>query len=312
LSEAGYVEGKNLTIEYRWAHGQYSRLPGLAAELVDRKVGVIVTTGGNAPVLAAKATTKTIPIVFAVGSDPVKTGLVSDLSGSTGNVTGVSLFNTALMPKRLQIMREALPEVSVFAMLMNGKNPLLEADKADIQAAAAAIGVQMVTLHAAAEGEPEAAFTEMVKRRVGGLLIHPDAVLYTRIEQFVTLAKHHTIPTIHNSRDGAELGGLISYSPDLEHVVSQAGTYAGRILKGAKPSDLPVQQPTKFELVINLKTAKAFGLTIPPSLLSTRVALHLSWSGIKDRRRLPGLRRSANFGDSRLIVRFQCLLLRWR
>jgi putative tryptophan/tyrosine transport system substrate-binding protein len=268
LNEAGYVEGKNLTIEYRWAHGQYDRLPELVADLIRREVAVIITTGGNAPVLAAKAATTTIPIVFAVGSDPVKTGLVSNLSGSASNVTGVSLFNTALMPKRLQVMREALPGASIFAMLMNAKSPILEMDKADIQAAAVAIGVQVITLYAAAEGEPEAAFAEIVRQRAGGLLLHPDPVLYSRVKQFIELAARYAVPTILNNREGAQLGALVGYGPDVDHVFRQAGIYAGRILKGEKAGELPVQQPTKFELVINLKTAKALGLTIPTTLLA--------------------------------------------
>jgi putative ABC transport system substrate-binding protein len=195
-------------------------------------------------------------------------GLVSNLGGAAGNVTGVSLFNTALMPKRLQVMREAVPRASLFAMLMNAENPAFETDKADIQAAAAAIGVQMITLHAAGEREMEAAFAEIVQRRVDAVLFHPDAALYSRHTQFIDLAARHAMPTIHNNLEGAQLGGLIGYGPDLDHIFRQAGIYAGRILKGEKPSALPVQQPTKFQLVINRKTAKALGITIPPSLLA--------------------------------------------
>jgi ABC-type uncharacterized transport system substrate-binding protein len=268
LADAGFVEGKNVTFEFRWAEGEFDRLPGLAAELVQRDVAVIVTTGGPVPVRAAKAATSTIPIVFATGSDPLQGGLVPNLNGWAGNVTGVTFLNTGLMPKRVEVLHEALPGASLFAVLVNGRNPGVEADKREISRAAAASGVKIVFVEAADLGGPDRALAEVVESKADAVLVHHDSVLYGRIREIIALAARHRIPAIYFIRECAELGGLISYGPNPDEVLRQAGLYAGRILKGEKAGNLPVQQPTKFELVINLKTAKALGLTIPPSLLA--------------------------------------------
>ena len=268
LANAGFVEGENVAFEFRWAEGHFERLSGLAAELVHREVAVIVTTGGPVPVRAAKAATSTIPIVFATGSDPVEGGLVPKLSGSNGNVTGVTFLNTGLMPKRVEVLHEALPGAHFFAALVNGKNPSIEADKRDISRAAAASGVKILFVEAADQGGPDHALAEVAEKKVDAVLVHHDLVLYARIREIIASAARHRIPAIYFIRECAELGGLISYGPDTDEMMRQAGLYAARILKGEKPADLPVQQPTKFELVINLKTAKALGLTIPPSLLA--------------------------------------------
>src|SRR5262245_60015332 len=268
LQDAGFVEGKNAAFEFRWADGKFDQLPELAADLISRKVSVIVTTGGPLPARAAKAATATIPIVFATGGDPVAHGLVPKLSGSKGNITGVSFLNTALMPKRLEIIREAVPEARVFAMLVNSNSQSFEADSMDIRQAARSIGAQIHIIHAAGQGDPDSAFAEVVRNQVAAVLVHPDSVLYSRIGEIVGLAARHRVPTIYFSRECLEQGGLMSYGPALRYVLRQAGVYAGRILKGEKPSDLPVQQPTKFELVIKLKAAKALGLTVPPALLA--------------------------------------------
>jgi putative ABC transport system substrate-binding protein len=268
LAEAGYVEGKNVALEYRWANEHFDRLPQLASELVQRDVAVIVTTGGNVPVQAAKAATSNIPIVFAVGGDPVQAGLVSQLSGSGTNVTGVTFFNTNLMPKRLEIMREAVANASIFAMLMNSSNPRVEPDKKEMHDAAAAAGVRLRFVYAAGTGDPQSAFEEITREDVQAVLVHPDAVLYNRIKEIVEFAAQHKVPTIYNGREVVALGGLISYGPDIVSLLRQAGVYTGRILKGEKPGDLPVQQPTKFELAINLKSAKALGITMPATLVA--------------------------------------------
>ena len=268
LAEAGYVEGKNVALEYRWANEHFDRLPQLANELVQRDVAVIVTTGGNVPVHTAKAATSTIPIVFAIGGDPVQAGLVSQLSGSGTNVTGVTFFNTNLMPKRLEVMRETVANASVFAMLMNSKNPRVDSDKKDMQRAAAAAGVRLRFVYAAGDGDAQSAYQEITKEGVQAVLVHPDAVLYNRIKEIVEFAARHKVPTIYNGREVVALGGLISYGPDIVSLLRQAGVYTGRILKGEKPGDLPVQQPTKFVLAVNLKTAKVLGLAVPATLLA--------------------------------------------
>jgi putative ABC transport system substrate-binding protein len=268
LKDTGYVEGENVAIEYRWAENQIDRLPALADDLVRRKVAVIVTTGGPLPARAAKAATATIPIVFATGGDPVAHGLVPKLSGSEGNITGVTFLNAALMPKRLEVIREAVPEARVFAMLVNSDSQSLEADSRDIRQAALSVGAQVHIIYAAGQGDPDSAFTEVLRRQVDAVLVHPDSVLYSHIGDIVRLAARHRVPTIYFSRECLEQGGLMSYGPELRYVIRQAGVYAGRILRGEKPADLPVQQATKFELVIDLKTAKALGITVPATLLA--------------------------------------------
>jgi putative tryptophan/tyrosine transport system substrate-binding protein len=268
LNQEGYTEGRNAVAEYRWADGQLDRLPDLAADLVRRKVAAIVTTGGPLPARAALYATSAIPIVFATGSDPVEDGLVPKLTGSGANITGVTFFSNELAPKRLEIMSELLPNARVFAMLMNSRNPNLDRDTKQIQAAAAARGVTMFIVNAAGEGTPETAFAELAKKQVHAVLVHNDSVLHSRVRQIIAQAAQYSIPTIYYVDECPKLGGLISYGTNTSDVIRQAGIYVARILKGEKAGDLPVQAPTKFELVVNLKTAKALGLTVPPTLLA--------------------------------------------
>jgi len=268
LLAQGYREGSNIVAEYRWADGQLDRLPNLAADLVRRQVAVIVTTGGPLPARAALGATSTIPIVFATGSDPVEGGLVPRLSGSGANVTGVTFFSNDLAPKRLEVMSELLPGARAFAILMNSSNPGLDRDTKQIQAAAAARGVTMSIVYAAGEGTPETAFAELAQRQVQGLLVHNDSVLYSQIRTIIALAAQYSIPTMYFVDECARLGGLISYGTNNVEVLRQAGVYAGRILKGEKAGDLPVQAPTRYELLFNAKTARALGLAIPSSLLA--------------------------------------------
>jgi putative ABC transport system substrate-binding protein len=267
LSETGYVEGQNLTIEYRWAEDHYDRLPALAADLVGRKVDVIVVRGGLPAVLAAKSATSTIPIVFTGVSDPVEAGLVASLAHPGGNLTGFSPFQFELMPKRLELLTELVPQARVIALLVNPNEPRTEGLIRDMQEAARAKGVQLPVLKAAAEGEIDAAFASLVQLHADALVLGPDPLFNNRRDQIVALAARHAVPAISPWREMAAAGGLISYGPSLTTISRQAGVYAGRILKGEKPADLPVQQPTRFELVVNLKTAKALGLTVPPGML---------------------------------------------
>jgi putative ABC transport system substrate-binding protein len=267
LSETGYVEGQNVAIEYRWAEGHYDRLPALAADLVGRKVDVIVSTGGTPTALAAKNATSTIPIVFRAGTDPVGDGLVASLARPGGNLTGVSMIIDELTPKRLELLSELVPQAKVIALLVNPKNPATENVMRDVQEAARVKGLQLPILKANSESEIDAAFTTLVQLQAGALVVAADPFLTSRREQLVALATRHAVPAIYAWREFAEAGGLISYGSSLTTAFRQLGNYAGKILKGAKPADLPVQQPTRFELVINLKTAKARGLTIPQSLL---------------------------------------------
>jgi len=266
LSESGYVEGQNVAFEYRWAEGRYDELPALAADLVGRKVDVIAT-GGTPSVLAAKGATSTIPIVFGSG-DPVEGGVIASLSRPGGNLTGVSGMNTELTPKRLELLSELVPQAKVIALLVNPNSPQTEGVIRDVQEAGRAKGVQLDILKAGTESEIDAAFATLVQLQAGALVVQADSFFGSRREQLVALTSRHAVPAVYSLREYTAAGALISYGPSLAAVFRQAGIYVGRILKGAKPADLPVQQPTTFELVVNLKTAQALGLTVPPSILS--------------------------------------------
>ena len=265
LSETGYVEGQNATIEYRWAEGHYDRLPALAADLVGRKVDVIATSGAGAR--AAKDATSTISIVSLVG-DPVATGLYASLARPGGNLTGVSPLTSELTPKRLELLSELVPQAGLIALLVNPNNPNIARDIKAMQEAARAKGVQLHILKAGAEGELEPAFDALVQQHADALIVGADPFFNSRREELVALAARHAVPAIYERRESVVAGGLISYGPSLTGIWREIGIYAGKILKGAKPADLPVQQPTTFELVVNLKTAQALGLTVPPSILA--------------------------------------------
>jgi putative ABC transport system substrate-binding protein len=259
--------GQNVAIEYRRAENHYDRLPALAADLVRRKVDVIVTNG-TAGALAAKTATATIPIVFTFVNDPVEVGLVASLARPGGNITGFSNIAAKLAPKRLELLAELVPRADVIALLVHPHNPVTEAEITDAEEAARAKGVKLVVVKASADAEFDAAFAALVQRQAGALVVSADGLFGNRRDQVVALAARHSLPAIYTDRWFADFGGLISFGIDGRAVRRQAGIYAGRILKGAKPADLPVQQPTKFELVINLKIAKALGLTVPQSLLA--------------------------------------------
>jgi putative tryptophan/tyrosine transport system substrate-binding protein len=265
LSETGYVEGQNVAIEYHWAEGSPDRLPALAADLVGRKVDVIVTQGGILPARAAKDATSTIPIVFT-GGDPVEQGLVASFARPGGNLTGFTFFFVELVPKRLELLLELVPQARVIALLLNPRSP--NSWLGEVQQAALTKGVQLPILKATTESEIDAVFASLVELHAGALLIGPDPFFNDRREQLVALASRHAIAASYEWRESVVAGGLISYGPSLTAAYRQVGIYAGRILKGEKPADLPVQQPTTFELVVNLKTAKALGLTVPPSILA--------------------------------------------
>jgi putative ABC transport system substrate-binding protein len=267
LTETGYVEGQNLAIEYRWAEGHYDRLPALAADLVGRKVDLIVAVA-TPSALAAKGATSTIPIVFAVGGDPIGDGLVASLARPGGNLTGISFLVVELHPKRLELLSELVPQAKVIALLVNPNLGSAERMIGDMQRAARAKGVQLHILKAGSESEIDAAFASLVQQHAGALVVDSDPFFSSRREQLVGLAARHAVPAIYGVREYVDSGGLISYGPSLPAAFRQAGVYAGKILNGAKPADLPVQQPTTFELVINLKTANALGLTVPPILLA--------------------------------------------
>jgi putative ABC transport system substrate-binding protein len=268
LSETGYVDGQNLAIEYRWVEGSYDRLSALAADLVGRKVELIATGGGTPAALAAKSATATIPIVFIGVGDPVGDGLVANLARPGGNITGLSSMNIELMPKRLELLSEMVPQAGVIALLVNPKFSGAERQMRDVQAAARAKRVQLPILKASTEGEIDAAFGTLVQQHAGALVVGNDPFFRSRHELLVALASRHAVPAIYFAPEFAASGGLISYGSSQTADSRQEGIYVGQILKGAKPADLPVMQPTKFELVVNMKTAKALGLTVPQSLLA--------------------------------------------
>jgi putative ABC transport system substrate-binding protein len=268
LSETGYVEGQNVAIEYRWAEDHYDRLPSLAADLVGRKVDVIVASGGLSAVLAAKNATATIPIVFPAVSDPVAAGLVASLARPGGNLTGFSPFQFELMPKRLELLTELVPQARVIALLVTPNDPRNEGLARDLPEVARAKGLQLYVLKAGSEPEIDAAFASLAQAKVGALIVGVDPFFFNQREQLVALASRHAVAAIYPWRELAAAGGLISYGARIPALHRQAGIYAGRILKGEKPADLPVQQPTTFELVVNLKTAKVLGLTVPPSIVA--------------------------------------------
>ena len=268
LNETGYVEGRNLLVEYRWAGNQFNRLPALAVDLVQIRVAVIVSPGLPAT-LAAKTATTTIPIVFGVGVDPVQVGLVKSLNRPGGNLTGFNQVNGELGAKALALLHDLVPKTPTIGFLENPNNPIIhELTTRDVLVAAAAIGLQIQPLKAGTDREIDAAFENLVQARTGALLVSNDVFFNSRIEQITALAARYAIPVMYSSAEFVGVGGLISYGASLRGALRQIGLYAGRILKGEKPTDLPVMQPTKFELVINLKTAKTLGLTIPPSVLA--------------------------------------------
>ena len=263
LRETGYVEGQNVAIEYRWAEGQYDRLPGLAADLVHRQVAVIAAIDGLPSIQAAKAATTTIPIVFFTGGDPVQLGLVASMRRPDGNLTGVTALNVEIGAKRLELLHELVPTASVIVLLVNPTNALTEANTRSVQAAAHALGLRLHVLTASTERDFDAVFARLIQLRAGGLVIAPDAFLISRSEQLATLVLRHAVPAIFQYREFAAAGGLISYGGSRTDAYRQVGVYTGRVLKGAKPSELPVQQVTKVELFLNLQTAKALGITVP-------------------------------------------------
>jgi putative tryptophan/tyrosine transport system substrate-binding protein len=268
LGEAGYVEGRNVAIEFRFAEYQIDRLPILAADLVRRRVAVIATIGTPA-VPAAKAATTTIPIVFQTGIDPVAAGFVASLNRPGGNLTGVTALSSALLAKRLELLHELVPTANLIALLVNPSAPGSEQDIKEVQAAARVLGLLVQVLNASSERDIDAAFATLVQQRIGALVVGGDAFLTTRADQLVALAARHAVPTIYSRREITAAGGLVSYDASLTDAYRLAGVYTGRILKGEKPADLPVQQSTKVELIINLKTAKALGLTVPLALIAS-------------------------------------------
>jgi ABC-type uncharacterized transport system substrate-binding protein len=266
LGETGFVEGQNIAIEFRWADGQYDRLPALAADLVRHRVAVIVATGGPASGQAAKAATTTIPIVFISGTDPVQEGLVASLNRPGGNATGVNVLLSAMEGKRLGLLREMVPNAAVIGVLLNPAMPTFGSQVDDVQAAARTVGQRLHILRASNDGEIEAVFATAAELRAGALLVAADPFMFSRRERLVMLASRYAIPAIYELREYVAAGGLMSYGISLTEAYRLVGVYAGRILKGDKPADLPVQQSTKFEFVINLKTAKTLGIEVPPGL----------------------------------------------
>ena len=268
LSETGYVEGRNVAIEYRWADGKYDRLPALAADLVNNQVDVIVAITTSAPGLAAKAATSAIPIVFQTGGDPVQDGLVTSMNRPGRNVTGVSRLAVTIAPKRLELLRELAPKATVIGLLVNPTNPRSELVVQQIEEAARELGFRLHVLKVITEGELDSAFASLVQLGVGALLVAQEPSYFRWREQIIALAARHAIPATYGQREYAAAGGLMSYDASVADSFRQVGVYVGRILKGEKPADLPVMQPTKFELVINLKTAKVLGLTVPDKMLA--------------------------------------------
>jgi putative ABC transport system substrate-binding protein len=267
LSEVGYVDGDNVAIEYRWAEGRSDQLPAMAADLVHRQVAVIAATSTSAA-LAAMAATTTIPIVFETASDPIRLGLVTSLSRPSGNVTGVTQTNVEIVPKRLQLLHELVPTASVIALLVNPANPALaETATKEVQNAARTLGLDLHVLNASTDRDFDPVFAKLMQLRAGGLVIGPDPFFISRSEQLAALTARHAVPAVFEFREFAVAGGLLSYGADLADAYRRAGTYAGRILKGEKPADLPVQQTTKIEMSINLKAAKALGLNVPNTLI---------------------------------------------
>jgi putative tryptophan/tyrosine transport system substrate-binding protein len=268
LKEAGFVDGQNVTIDFRWAEGHYDKLPGMAADLVRRKVAVLVATGGTPSVVAAKGATSTIPIVFTSGNDPIRNGFVTSISRPGGNITGVNLFVTVLNSKRLGLLRALIPGVQLIAVLVNPNRPDQTIEMGDVQEAARAIGQQIHMLFASTESAIDAAFATAAQLHAGAMLVASDPFFNSQRDKIIALAALHSLPAIYEQREFALAGGLMSYGTNLADGYRQVGVYVGRILKGEKPGDLPVVQSTKFEFVINLKTAKALGLAIPDGLLN--------------------------------------------
>jgi putative tryptophan/tyrosine transport system substrate-binding protein len=269
LKDTGYAEGANLGIEYRWAENQLDRLPAMAADLVRKQVALIVTSGGTAPTIAAKAATTTIPIVFAIPEDPVKLGLIASLARPGGNLTGVNFFFGELVPKRLELLRELVPAMRRVAVFVNPANPSrAELHAKEAEAAGRAMGLEVQVFNAGTSGEIDAAFAAFARERPDALFVSPDPFFTVRRVQLATLAARHAIPSSFPTREPVDAGGLISYGSNINDAYRQTGVYAGRILKGAQPRDLPVLQSTKFELVVNARTAQMLGLTIAPSLLA--------------------------------------------
>jgi putative tryptophan/tyrosine transport system substrate-binding protein len=266
LKEAGFVEGQNVAVEYRWAQGQYDRLPELAADLVRRQVAVLAATGGEPSPQSAKAATQTIPIVFTANGDPVRTGLVASLNRPGGNITGITIFGADVVTKRLQLLHELVPQAAAIAYLMNPNIPNADVEMEIARTAAVSLGKEMLIFRASSEGEFGPAFASMVQQRREALLVASDVFFLSRRDQLASFAARHRIPTIYYLREFAEAGGLMTYGNRLTDAYRQVGGYVGRILKGEKPGDLPVQQSTKFELLINLKTAKTLGLEVPNSM----------------------------------------------
>jgi ABC-type uncharacterized transport system substrate-binding protein len=267
LKEAGFVEGQNVRIEYRWAQGQYDRLPALVAELLRRPVDVLVTTGGTVSALAAKAATTTIPIVFVTGSDPIKFGLVASLNHPGGNATGVSFLVNVLTAKQFELLHEMVPSAKLIGFLANPNNPNTESDITSVRVAAESLGLLVHVLNASKEHDIDAAFAALAERGADALLVSTDPYFQIRADQVAALAARHAMPTMYSFRENVTAGGLMSYAPSITDATRQAGLYTGRILRGETPSDLPVVQPTKFEFVINLRTAKGLSLTVPDKLL---------------------------------------------
>lgn len=268
LKEAGFVEGQNVAIEYRWADGHYDRLPALAAELVSRRVNVIATSGGIAAALAAHALTKTIPIIFTTGdADPVKVGLVESLNQPGGNATGAAILVTALAAKRLELLRQMVPKATAFTVFINPNNREAEAQWADMQSAATALGVSVRRIDVGNDDDLEKA-SAVLNQRTDGALVMADPFINSRRERVIAMMAQHSVPVVYYNREIVALGGLMGYGASFNEVYRQAGIYTGRILKGAKPAELPVVQPDKFQFILNLKTAKALGIDVPAALLA--------------------------------------------